>query len=155
LPDTPTVPPITGYSDNVPDWQWYDAPVPDDPGAFLVNVGLAMELWSSGVYKATMHRVIFPTKPAEAEGLDGGSGVGLGDRYSLAYFVQPDDDVVSALNFLATCRSCKLMIQPLNPVLSGGRIDTSKKAITSGELFDFKLKESMNRTKSTPSNRRS
>lgn len=49
----------------------------------------------------------------------------------------------------------ELILQPLNPVLTGGRIDTSKKAITSGELFDFKLKESMNRTKPTPSTRRS
>lgn len=90
----PTVPPITGYSDNVPGWQWYDAPVPDDPGSFIVNVGLAMELWSSGVYKATMHRVIFPTKPEQESQPDEQEEGGLGDRYSLAYFVQPDDDVV-------------------------------------------------------------
>jgi isopenicillin N synthase-like dioxygenase len=62
-------------------WAWYDAPVPP-PGGFLVNVGLAMELWSSGAYKATLHRVIFPNDGA------------LGDRDTLAFFVQPDDDVV-------------------------------------------------------------
>jgi hypothetical protein len=62
-------------------WAWYDAPVPP-PGGFLVNVGLAMELWSSGAYKATLHRVIFPDEGA------------LGDRDTLAFFVQPDDDVV-------------------------------------------------------------
>ncbi|GFZ49078.1 hypothetical protein JCM24511_06828 [Saitozyma sp. JCM 24511] len=97
-------------------WAWYDAPVPP-PGGFLVNVGLAMELWSSGAYKATLHRVIFPDEGA------------LGDRDTLAFFVQPDDDVA------------------LHPVLPGGIVDTSQKAITSGELFDSKLQESMNRFK--------
>jgi hypothetical protein len=65
-------------------WGWFDAPVPP-PGGFLVNVGLAMELWSGGIYKATLHRVIFP-KPIEGEEMK--------DRYTFAYFVQPDDDVV-------------------------------------------------------------
>jgi hypothetical protein len=32
-------------------------------------------------------------------------------------------------------------------VLPGGIVDTSQKAITSGELFDSKLQESMNRFK--------
>lgn len=64
-----------------------------------------MELWSSGVYKATMHRVIFPapsgTEREEKQGSGGSGGGGrergdpLKSRYSLAFFVQPDDDVVS------------------------------------------------------------
>jgi isopenicillin N synthase-like dioxygenase len=64
---------------------WFDAPVPP-PGGFLVNVGLAMELWSGGIYKATLHRVIFP------KAIDGEE---MKDRYTFAYFVQPDDEVVS------------------------------------------------------------
>ena len=67
------------------EWAWYDAPVPP-PSRFLVNVGLAMESWSGGAYKATLHRVIFP-EPKDGEGA-------LKDRYTFAYFVQPDDDVV-------------------------------------------------------------
>lgn len=71
-------------------WGWYDAPVPPS-GAFLVNVGLAMELWSGGAYKATLHRVVFPTpKEGTVEDLDG--------RYSIAYFVQPDDEVVGCVD---------------------------------------------------------
>ena len=64
-------------------WGWYDAPVPP-AGGVLVNVGLAMELWSGGAYKATMHRVVFPKSTG-----------GVKERYTLAYFVQPDDEVVS------------------------------------------------------------
>jgi isopenicillin N synthase-like dioxygenase len=46
-----------------------------------------MELWSGGAYKATLHRVVFPTpKDGTIEDLEG--------RYSIAYFVQPDDEVV-------------------------------------------------------------
>ena len=122
-------------------------------------MGLAMELWSSGVYKATMHRVIFPTAP---EGVEGGDAEvvgkeekgGLGGRSSLAYFVQPDDDVVCTLH-VDEDSARRADNEPLSPVISGGRIDDSIKAITSGQLFDFKLKESMNRTKPTPSGRRS
>ncbi|WWD22011.1 hypothetical protein CI109_106499 [Kwoniella shandongensis] len=105
-------------------YDWYPAPIPP-PGGFLVNVGLGMELWSSGMYRATLHRVIFPTpssKEVESE-------EGLVDRYTLGFFVQPDDDVA------------------FQPILPGGKIDTSVKAITSGELFDSKLRESMNRFK--------
>ncbi|CAD6570347.1 MAG: hypothetical protein TREMPRED_005736 [Tremellales sp. Tagirdzhanova-0007] len=103
------------------DWAWYDAPVPP-PGGFLVNVGLAMELWSGGAYKATLHRVIFPqpsTHHAER----------LPDRYTFAYFVQPDDEV------------------EIQPVLQDGKVDLSVSAIRAGELFGSKLRESMERSK--------
>lgn len=53
-----------------------------------------MELWSSGAYRATLHRVIFPGSQ-HAEEVGGEEG--LKDRYSIAFFVQPDDDVVSRL----------------------------------------------------------
>ncbi|ORY25332.1 hypothetical protein BCR39DRAFT_544332 [Naematelia encephala] len=95
-------------------WAWYAAPVPP-PGGFLVNVGLAMELWSGGTYKATLHRVVFPEEETE-------------DRWSIAYFVQPDDEVV------------------IQPVMGAGKVDESVPPITSGELFGSKLRESMERT---------
>ncbi|KAK8846702.1 hypothetical protein IAR55_005789 [Kwoniella newhampshirensis] len=107
---------------------WYPAPIPPR-GGFLVNVGLGMELWSSGMYRATLHRVIFPS-PSEEE--IKAAQEGLADRYTLAFFVQPDDDVA------------------FQPILPGGKIDTSVRAITSGELFDSKLRESMNRFKDIP-----
>jgi isopenicillin N synthase-like dioxygenase len=84
LPSSAVSTPDAVRSQKDDSWQWYDAPVPP-PGGFLVNVGLGMELWSSGTYKATLHRVIFPEHQREA----------LDDRYTLGFFVQPDDDVVS------------------------------------------------------------
>ena len=53
-----------------------------------------MELWSGGAYKATLHRVVFPAPPKE-DGLKG--------RYSVTYFVQPDDDVVSVALSSSLC----------------------------------------------------
>ncbi|ODN96451.1 hypothetical protein L198_04165 [Cryptococcus wingfieldii CBS 7118] len=104
-------------------YEWYPAPIPeahqDEHAGFLVNVGLGMELWSKGAYKATMHRVIFPGEEAGSESVQ--------DRHTIGFFVQPDDHVA------------------FQPILPGGKVDTSTKAITSGELFDMKLQESMER----------
>ena len=101
------------------DWGWYDAPIPP-LGGFLINVGLAMELWSGGAYKATLHRVVFP--PAK-------EGQALESRYSITYFVQPDDEV------------------EIRPVLGEGK---EGPGITSKELFGGKLKESLERIKAMP-----
>jgi len=68
--------------------KWWPAPVPS-PGGFLVNIGLVMEVWSGNQYRATLHRVIFPA-PAQGEEV-----TDLVDRYTIAYFVQPDREVVS------------------------------------------------------------
>ncbi|KAK4685315.1 hypothetical protein P7C73_g4834, partial [Tremellales sp. Uapishka_1] len=114
---------------NPAEFSWYPAPIPPT-GGFLVNVGLGMELWSGGNYKATLHRVIFPDEEEEQRRRRADTEIEpLEDRYTLAFFVQPDDDVA------------------FQPILPGGKVDTSFKAITSGELFDQKLKESMNRFK--------
>ncbi|KAL7424584.1 hypothetical protein Q5752_000268 [Cryptotrichosporon argae] len=132
LPSTALSPSVSGSSAAAPtvepSWAWHAAPVPP-PGGFLVNVGLGMELWSGSNYKATMHRVIFPTRPARQPGSEAPDVEGLRDRYTLAYFVQPDDNV------------------PFHPVRAGGQIDYAEEAITSGELFDLKLRESMERSK--------
>ena len=91
----------TGY------WGWFNAPIPP-PGSFLVNVGLAMELWSGGAYRATLHRVVFP------EGQDD-----LKDRFSLAYFVQPDDQVVGGVCDEAHVRKFNpwMGLRPLLPLV--------------------------------------
>ncbi|WVQ76752.1 hypothetical protein IAR50_006426 [Cryptococcus sp. DSM 104548] len=108
-------------------YEWYPAPIPpahqDEHAGFLVNVGLGMELWSNGAYKATMHRVVFPGEEVGSESVEGE----VRDRHTIGFFVQPDDDVA------------------FHPILPGGKVDTSTKAITSGELFDMKLQESMER----------
>lgn len=46
----------------------------------LVNIGDLLEDWTGGLLKSTIHRVVFPKEDA-------------GDRYSIAYFCHPLDDV--------------------------------------------------------------
>lgn len=45
-----------GLTVKTPDGTWLDAP--PIPGAFVCNLGDAMETWTYGVYKATPHRVV-------------------------------------------------------------------------------------------------
>jgi len=68
------------------------APVPvtpegteDDPSPpILVNIGDLLSYWTNGLFKSTVHRVIFP-KDAKRGGED---------RYSIAYFCHPADSTV-------------------------------------------------------------
>ncbi|KAF1934441.1 Clavaminate synthase-like protein [Didymella exigua CBS 183.55] len=59
-------------------WKW----VKPVPRTCLVNLGDAMVKWSAGNYKSNIHRVSTP--PGEQHPYA---------RYSLAYFVRPDNDV--------------------------------------------------------------
>lgn len=45
----------------------------------LVNIGDVLSYWTNGLLKSTKHRVVLPEGGGE-------------DRYSMAYFYQPDDD---------------------------------------------------------------
>ncbi|KFA60523.1 hypothetical protein S40285_08888 [Stachybotrys chlorohalonatus IBT 40285] len=69
------------------------APVPvcppgteDDPSPpILVNIGDLLSYWTNGLFRSTVHRVVFP---------DGGSGAvpgetSAGPRYSIAFFCHP------------------------------------------------------------------
>lgn len=49
------------------------------PLPILINFGDLLEDWTGGLFKSTVHRVVFP--PGEQA-----------DRYSIAYFCQPLDD---------------------------------------------------------------
>ncbi|KAI9250968.1 hypothetical protein BDA99DRAFT_522310 [Phascolomyces articulosus] len=57
---------------------WISAPIVKD--AILVNVGGVMEYWTNGLFKSTLHRVVFLPEHQTH------------DRYSIAYFVQPEKD---------------------------------------------------------------
>ena len=61
-----------------PDGEW--TPVPPIPGAFVINIGDLMALWTNDRWVSTLHRVVNP--PPEQGGMD--------RRQSLAFFHQPN-----------------------------------------------------------------
>ncbi|MDH6229856.1 isopenicillin N synthase-like dioxygenase [Mesorhizobium soli] len=63
-----------------PDGNW--TPVPPVPGAFVINIGDLMALWTNDRWVSTMHRVVNPSPK------DGG----MDRRQSLAFFHQPNWD---------------------------------------------------------------
>ena len=71
--------------DNVPgglqvceDGRWRDVETP--PDGFVCNIGDAMQRWTDGRFRSTLHRVADPPE-------------GAGERISLVYFHQPNPDV--------------------------------------------------------------
>ena len=66
------------------DGSWLDAPTV--PGAFVCNIGDCLMRWTNDVYVSTPHKVVSP--PGQ-------------DRYSVAFFLDPDPDAVVAC--LPTC----------------------------------------------------
>ncbi|CDS07993.1 hypothetical protein LRAMOSA01942 [Lichtheimia ramosa] len=62
--------------------EWISAPLIKD--AILVNVGDQIEFWTNGLFKSTMHRVVFLPEHAHV------------DRYSIPFFVHPSDETLLA-----------------------------------------------------------
>ena len=50
-------------------------------GTIVCNSADFLEMWSGGRFKSTMHRVVVPDTHVKA-------------RQSIAYFIQPDNDVI-------------------------------------------------------------
>ncbi|KJZ71771.1 hypothetical protein HIM_08856 [Hirsutella minnesotensis 3608] len=71
------------------------APVPvcppgtdtDPSPPILVNIGDLLSYWTNGLFRSTVHRVVFPT--AGSGSVDGESSSGT--RYSIAFFCHPED----------------------------------------------------------------
>ncbi|AAW44206.1 conserved hypothetical protein [Cryptococcus deneoformans JEC21] len=57
---------------------WID--VAPRKGCVVINIGDALEFWSGGLFKSTLHRVVMPRSQAE-----------MASRYSIAYFVHADN----------------------------------------------------------------
>ncbi|KAJ4362353.1 hypothetical protein N0V83_010446 [Neocucurbitaria cava] len=80
-----------------PDRGWVAVPVNPHPAdlaepPILVNIGDLLSFWTNGMLKSTVHRVAFSEGGAGAGA--GGKGEGEGEeRYSMAYFCHPLDDV--------------------------------------------------------------
>ena len=68
-----------------PGGEW--TPVPPIPGAFVINIGDLMALWTNDRWVSTLHRVVNP--PPEQGGMD--------RRQSLAFFHQPNWDAEIAV----------------------------------------------------------
>ncbi|KJK80723.1 hypothetical protein H634G_03872 [Metarhizium anisopliae BRIP 53293] len=74
------------------------APVPVSPPGtendlsppILINIGDLLSYWTNGLFRSTVHRVVFPTN--RAEGVEGESSTD--PRYSIAFFCHPMDDVL-------------------------------------------------------------
>lgn len=58
----------------------------EDPSPpILVNIGDLLSYWTNGLFRSTLHRVVFPS-----EGSSGVQGeTSNGPRYSIAYFCHP------------------------------------------------------------------
>ncbi len=79
---------------------WHAAPPVDN--TIVVNTGDLMERWTNGRYRSTLHRVI----PIE----------GTEDRYSIAFFVDPDSAV--EVSCFASCQSAEH--PAVHPPISAG-----------------------------------
>lgn len=67
-----------------PDGEW--VPVPPVPGAFVINIGDLMALWTNDRWVSTMHRVVNPDGPDAMQ-----------RRQSFAFFHQPNWDAEIAV----------------------------------------------------------
>jgi isopenicillin N synthase-like dioxygenase len=68
-----------GLQVRAPGGAWID--VPPEPGAFVVNTGDTVPVWSGGRWRSTPHRVVNPQRR---------------ERFSIAYFFDPGFDTVIA-----------------------------------------------------------
>lgn len=63
----------------------------------VVNIGDLLSYWTNGFLKSTVHRVVLTTPPTPSGELDDAKAENTdADRFSIAIFVQPEDDTVLA-----------------------------------------------------------
>lgn len=99
-----------------PDGTW--TPVPPVRGAFVINIGDLMALWTNDRWVSTMHRVVNPSPK------DGG----MARRQSLAFFHQPnwDAEIVCLSQCLAPGEMPKYAAVRSGPYLMGKFQSTTK-----------------------------
>lgn len=88
---------IGGLEVQTVDSKWISAPYYED--TVLINVGDVMEMWTNGVLKSTLHRVVNPIDDEKK----------LRSRYSTAFFCDPDLDaeINTIENFLSIQKPSK------------------------------------------------
>jgi isopenicillin N synthase-like dioxygenase len=92
--------------------EWVDVIAP--PGAFVINIGDMMQLWTNDRWRSTVHRVVNPSGDAKSS-----------RRQSLVFFHSPNEQVL--IEPLATCVSAERPAR-YAPILAGEhmRIKSSK-----------------------------
>lgn len=60
--------------------EWQNVPYLKD--AIVVNIGDALEFWTAGRLRSTIHRVVFPQDGSDQS------------RYSIPFFITPDDEAI-------------------------------------------------------------
>lgn len=85
------------------DGAWHDVPVVD--GAYVVNIGDALERWTNDRWRSTVHRVVVPPDRAR------------GDRQSIAFFHNANWDAV--IECIPTCLAPGE--EPRHPPITAGR----------------------------------
>lgn len=83
------------------DGTWVD--ILPEPGAYVVNIGDVMQIWTGGRWVSTLHRVVNP--PAEL--------ASRARRHSVVFFHQPNYDAV-----IETLPSCRDPDQPHSPPIT-------------------------------------
>jgi isopenicillin N synthase-like dioxygenase len=119
------------------------APVPvcppgtetDPTPPILINIGDLLSYWTNGLFRSTVHRVVFPTDGASSNAVQGETSSGA--RYSIAFFCHPVG--TTALGPVPSERV-------KNFVAPGGNTEsnpyTEKKVLTADEHLFMRLKAS-------------
>ncbi|KAG8980140.1 hypothetical protein FRB93_009636 [Tulasnella sp. JGI-2019a] len=105
---------------------WLDAPVVKD--AILVNIGDLLDFWTGGKFKSTVHRVVLPRSEIEA-----------GPRFSIAYFLHPDDDVLISRLITSTSEDETTTESDKRSIMNRFGVDPNAEPLTSKEWLAKRL----------------
>ena len=116
---------LEAYSGTENKWK----PVPYTQGAIIVNAGSLLEQWTGGKIPATLHRVAGP----QSQGISASHQAVLEqaanqDRISLAFFADPNSNVVAALNDNKNNTSDNMTVAEYIHYRSGGANDTTSRS---------------------------
>ncbi|KAG6008053.1 hypothetical protein E4U21_005066 [Claviceps maximensis] len=133
--------------DNKDNTNWAAVPVvppgtEDDPSPpILVNIGDLLSYWTNGLFRSTVHRVVFPK--GEGNGGDEDSAMSALPRYSIAYFCHPMD---GALLEPVPSERVRAFVPQRESEDAGTEEEINpyarRKVLTAGEHLLMRLKES-------------
>lgn len=103
----------------------------------LINIGDLLSYWTNGLFRSTVHRVVFPTGEAGASNSVSGEASDQ-PRYSIAYFCHPMD---TALLEPVPSDRVKAFV-PQEGLHDANPYAQRKKVLTAGEHLRMRLKES-------------